>query len=292
MLKHMNAVAMNPKKLQQVINDPNYQKQEKFKGIRCFLIVSPEGSKLYTRGENYVEHNFPHLRDVKGPNCVLDGELYQVGKEDEVISGWANSKYLVGLIDVSGVTFQCFDILDANGIGLTKLPQEQRDDYRERAVFGLNHPSVHFVPYLLGDTDHFADIVSRGGEGLIYRNMNAPYMQREGANRPANHWFKLKSVKDYDVVVTGYTDAEPGKFFGMIGAIRYGMYKDNNLIQIGKCSGMADVVRRHVTDHKEDFMGMVMEVRAAGQDEKSGALIEPRFIRWRYDKLPKSCIWE
>ena len=54
--KHQNACPMSPKKLQQVINDPNYKKQEKFKGIRCFLIVSLTGSKLYTRGENCVGH--------------------------------------------------------------------------------------------------------------------------------------------------------------------------------------------------------------------------------------------
>ena len=296
MYKHMNACPLKGKKFQEVRGNPLYKVQEKFKGIRAFMEVGPEGSRLLTRGGHYVEHNFKHLQAIRcRGRFVLDGELYQPGKEDEVISGWANSKYLTD--DTSQVVFQCFDIVEYIGRPLTwSVYQEERDKLRLHAIEAIDHSHILYVPYLQGDSEEiFAEVTSRGGEGLIYRNMDAVYTQRDGDNRPANHWYKEKSVETYDVVILGYTQAKPGKFEGMIGAVSYGMFKDGALQHLGNTSGMTDYWRDIFTqDHLngEDLRHQVMEVKAAGQDPNSGALIEPRFIRLRADKHPTECIWE
>lgn len=288
-IKHMNACPLKPNKFK-IRQDPRYKIQEKFKGIRVFLFVTSRGSFIQTRGGHFVEHNFPHFKDITG-NFVLDGELFQRGTEDEVVAGWANSKYLTD--DTSNVTFECFDIVEFYGESLVEGPtQEERDGLRALAVKQLNHPSIHFVPYLDEDPEYaFARVVSGGGEGLIYRNLDAMYMQREGDNRPANHWYKQKGVETFDVVLMGFTQAKPGKFEGLIGAIEYGMYVNGELRKLGRCSGISDDLRIELT-HQNQPPSCVFEVLAAGQDPNSGALIEPRFIRWRNDKRPEECIYE
>lgn len=287
MFKHMNACPLKPNKFK-IRQDPRYKIQEKFKGIRAFLFVTPTGSFLQTRGGFFVEQNFKHLAGITG-SYVLDGELFQRGTEDETVAGWANSKYLAD--DTSQVTFECFDIVKFREEDLTEGPTlAERDVFRRIAVEAINHPSVRFVPYLSVDPEEaFAEIVSQGGEGIMYKNLDSEYMQRDGDNRPANHWYKQKGVETYDVVVTGYTEGK-GKFKGMVGAIEYGMYVRGEIKPLGRCSGMTDSMRDSVTAWRDTYLDTVMEVLAAGQDPKSGALIEPRFIRWRTDKRPEECV--
>lgn len=293
---HMNACPLKGKKALKVLNDPGYQTQEKFKGIRAFMIVTDRGSFICTRGGHYVEDNFEHLKNItcNGRRYILDGELWQLGVEDETIAGWANSKYLTE--DTSGVTFQCFDIVEYQGHDLTETglgaTQKDRDQFRLAAVSAIARTEVRFVPYLDGDPDErFAEIVARGGEGIILRNMSAVYTQRLGDNRPANHIFKVKASDNFDVVCVGFKPGK-GKFDGLIGSIEYGMYVDGEVLPLGYCSGISDQMRRAITKEYFEYFNQVFEVKAAGQDPNSGALIEPRLIRWRTDKYPEECVWQ
>lgn len=298
--KHMNACPVKGEKALKIIQDLEYKTQEKFKGIRAFMFVTPQGSYLCTRGGFYVEQNFPHLAKISCDHAyVLDGELWQDGVEDEVVAGWANSKYIID--DTSGVIFQCFDIVQFRGTDLTESGdyaiQTERDFFRRRSIDTINHPAIQFVPYLDGDPEQvFAEIVSRGGEGIIRRNMSATYTQRDGDNRPTRHWYKVKSTETYDVVVTGFKPGK-GKYEGLIGAIQYGQVSQAKhegdtrcIVPLGYCSGMSDEMRSRISEDSGAYLSKVMEVKAAGRDANSHALIEPRFIRWRDDKPWHQCI--
>lgn len=293
MYKCMNACPVKGDRALKILNDPDYKTQEKFKGIRAHLYVYPTESYICTRGGFYVEANFPHLAKIHcDRHYVLDGELWQLGVEDEIIAGWANSKYLTD--DTSGVSFQCFDILEFRGNDLTEngayATQSERDMFRRNAILDINHEAVIAVPYLEGDPEEiFAEIVQRGGEGIIRRNMSVTYCQRPGDNRPANYWYKLKSTDTYDVVFMGCKPGK-GKFEGLIGSVAYGMYVDGKLTCLGYCSGMNDDLRYQITHDWFNFDQSVWEVKAAGQDSKSHALIEPRLIRRRLDKRPEECV--
>jgi ATP-dependent DNA ligase len=83
------------------------------------------------------------------------------------------------------------------------------------------------------------------------------------------------------------------KFYynGWIGAIRYGMYRDGQLIELGQTSGMSEAVREELTTNGDSYIGTVMEVEAFEQ-LPSGAFRHPRFMRFRDDKRPEECTWE
>jgi hypothetical protein len=86
----------------------------------------------------------------------------------------------------------------------------------------------------------------------------------------------------------GYTEGL-GKFLGMAGALEYGQYVEGALVQLGRVAGMDNDTRQHIYNSFSDWEGSVIEVKAAGRDKNSLALIEPRFIRRRYDKRGEEC---
>jgi ATP-dependent DNA ligase len=150
------------------------------------------------------------------------------------------------------------------------------------------------------------DVVTRGGEGVILKDLNAPYeFDRSKA------WIKIKGVETYDVVIVGYEDAkqwyaEPGevgkdgvlykdgrttRFFdnGWIGAIKFGLYKDGELIEVGQCSGLIDDLREEISKNKKKFIGRVIEVKCQ-QRMPTGGFRHCNFFRFREDKNAKDCI--
>lgn len=88
----------------------------------------------------------------------------------------------------------------------------------------------------------------------------------------------------------GYIPVTKPYFFGWIGAVGFGQYKDGELIRIGQTSGISDDVKQFMTDNKEQLIGKVIEVGAMRQNKKTGALVHPRFLRFREDKIAEQCI--
>lgn len=93
------------------------------------------------------------------------------------------------------------------------------------------------------------------------------------------NWRKVKPVETYDLVVVGFTRGR-GKYHGMIGAC---VLADGSGTIVGKCSGMDDATRRHMTDYREWWLGQLIEVKAQGR-ASAGGLDHPRYVRVRDDK--------
>src|SRR5690606_15149178 len=79
-------------------------------------------------------------------------------------------------------------------------------------------------------------------------------------------------------------------FNGWFGAIRFGQYKDGELVEIGQTSGIDDDTKHMISHGPSQFIGKVIEVGAMSQDKKTYALRHPRFLHFRDDKAPEQCI--
>ena len=94
-----------------------------------------------------------------------------------------------------------------------------------------------------------------------------------------------------DLLADGFVAVTKDYYMDWIGAIEFGQYRDGELIRIGKTDGIADKIKLEIYQKgKEYFLNTVMEVGAMRQNKKSGALVHPRFLRWRDDKPAEACI--
>ena len=293
----MNAVPLTNKKKQSILESNHHSIEEKLGGNRAFLLLSIDGNKMVTRGGKDISHLIPHIINTPWhmKDCILDGENYDMQMTDAQIAGHLN--YRSTDIAPATIRFHAFDCVMSNGIDNTDTALIHRRVDLNLAMSLIRNPNIVILPnYPLhktpaGDAIQYYDfIVDSGGEGVMIKHDYAKYFP---GKRPVNVWWKIKKISTYDAVIIGFTEAKhgkTGKFDGLIGAIEYGAYINNELRFIGKCSGMDDDTRKAMSTTPIDYMGRVFEMEAQ-EKLASGNLKDPRFIRLRDDKTKEECIW-
>ncbi len=286
---HMKAVRAKQLHLDRV-NPAKWIAEEKFKGIRVWRNqYSDKTIQIITHGGEDISANFPHLlqpltRPVQ--SCQIDCELFDPNQEDEIVSGWAMRDVIDPSI-VEDCVLKAFDLLHLNGNYLGKYPLIER----KKLLTSLK-PSgpLHIVKFqpAFNHEELYAEIVARGGEGIVLKNIEREYL--EGGRR-VDYWLKRKKRDPYDCVVLGFTQAKPGKFAGLIGAVIVGQYINNFLRPICNVSGMPKQVRIDMTENPFNYLGRACSVWAMEQDQNSKALIEASWKCLRIDKLPSDCIF-
>ena len=183
--------------------------------------------------------------------------------------------------------FRVFDILFANGNDVREHSYLERRILLMAVMEQITNPLITMVQSGPATQVTFDSIVEAGGEGVILKNIFAPYGE-SGA------WVKVKREATLDVVVIGFTDAKfgkTGKYDGQIGAVKVGVYlKDGTLIEVGQVSGMTDDVRLEMTKNPGRWIGSVIEITA--QEFGRERLLHPRYGRERPDASPREATYE
>jgi len=249
---------------------------------------------LYTEKGECVPHILNQAMRLVQKRCgytVLDGELVLSGMNFESIQS------VMGSSSQRAVDWQCanqlmeyvvFDVLFWNGIDIRTKPREARFMVARAIVGKLRSPYIRLVEQRRLEcredrVQMFDEVTAAGGEGIVIKTINGKY--GFGQRR-------LKVEKTFDVVITGFTDAKEGKtgkFKGLIGAVRFGAYRDGKMVELGKCSGMSDTLRRRFSSAKKEFLGQVIEVKCNGIT-RHGRLRHPQFKRFRPDKASEECL--
>jgi ATP-dependent DNA ligase len=157
------------------------------------------------------------------------------------------------------------------------------------------------VPVMYGGWEEknafFGQVVDRGGEGLIIKDVNALYNARESRGGMGTGVLKMKRTvsrslgSDLDAFVTGSFTPGTGKYEGLIGSIDFGVYlsPSGTMHTIGSVSGLTDEVRRQVTDFDESgnmrvnpsWVGRVAVLEGQDVSSRSMALSHARLVRFR-----------
>lgn len=275
-------------------NKPGFAVGKKYDGFREIMYIDSVG-KVTLRSRSGADHsaNVPHLTGELVPelaNTILDGEGIAPSEshgETKTIFGSDPDVAIEAQTRIGKAKYMAFDIMRANGYDTTNLPLKQRVFFLSTAIFHLNKIGISVYQEQLFEKEqlqHFHDLIAAGGEGVMLKDLNAPY---EPGKR-SNGWIKVKKVNSWDAVITGFTEGK-GKYVGVVGAITYGFWQDGKVVEAGKSSGMTNAERIMFAANPKSFIGKVVEIE--GQEiGTNGAIRFPRFLRVRNDKVASQCV--
>ncbi|MBO0890875.1 MAG: ATP-dependent DNA ligase, partial [Acidothermales bacterium] len=179
----------------------------KLDGIRVQVHKSGPDVSVFTRSLDDVTHRLPEI--VEGVSTfpvgqvVLDGEAI-VLRGDGAPVPFQETARRTGTRGDTGVlrerlplTAFFFDVLHVDGTDVLDQPARERWAALERVV-----PEAYLVPRIITDSadeaaEFFADAVARGHEGVVVKNVEAPY----DAGRRGSAWLKVKPRHTLDLVV-------------------------------------------------------------------------------------------
>ena len=312
-------------------DDSDWIAQEKVDGCRYIMSIEHDCNRFTSRQKSRVTgipvektENVPHLSHLVMPELagtVLDGEIQHDDFSQTVsIMGSLSALAIEKQEKMGYIKYKVFDIIRHNGVDVSNLGYADRIKLATevvnsiRAKYGVDY--IMTLPvYTQNKLDLFHSIINRGGEGLVLKNKYSPYLESSDSPTRSKMQIKLKKYITDDVVIMGAT--EPTRLYdgidvahwqlwsygepvtrawhsGWIGAIKFGKYVENNLVELGQTSGIDDNTRILLSDGhhgiKSEYIGTVMEIGAMEQIKKTGAYRHPRFLRLRPEKNAEECV--
>jgi len=294
----MMADSCDKSKLDAYFTSDAYVAEEKFDGSRYILQITDGKVYLTSRRESVnggmceKSENVPHITRFKplqkSIGTIIDGEIVSsAGNVGGVTSimGSLPEKAIARQIEKGFVTYMAFDILSLLGRDVTKLPLLHRRMMLKAWVEKIKCPYIRLTEQVTKDKEAFYyEIVKKGGEGIMLKNLNCPYVEGE---RPKRNWIKVKKVFTYDGIVLGGNEGR-GKYAGTLGALSIGQYVNGNLQEVATISGMTDEQRTAFWKDIKAGKKWVVEFEAQ-EKTKDFRYRHPQFKKVRTDKSFKDC---
>lgn len=237
--------------------NPPYIVQPKYDGDRCRAIPLQTGINgdeyLLVSSEENIFYSVPHINAEFSRlklNAELDGELYCHGMSHEQIHGIV-SRTVNFHQDSRMIQFHLFDIINDQ-------PQMKRTLIIEN-LRGLS-PWIQVAPfYMCENLDDvlraYDKIIEAGYEGIIVRNVSAPYERKRSTMVMK---FKPKQEDEYEVVSWKEELSVTGTPKGTLGALicKSG---DGNEFSVG--TGFSDDLRSRLWRGRETLPGKSVKVK-------------------------------
>lgn len=258
-----------------------YTMQPKYDGCHLIVHLPVDGTpRAFSRtGEpvRSVDHIIAQMVLVFGTGWTIFGEAYAFGLSFPEISGNFRQHN-----PAENLYFMAFDAVPSSAFDLGLY---YPTPYRERlaalrgavTAVGTQAPYIIVTPDLPLDnpTGFAVRLKKQGGfDGAIVRRSDAGWQAGDSKNGEV---IKVKPVESLDLRVRGWFLGN-GKHANRAG----GIYVEYNGVQTGVGTGFTDDERSIIAQGTRD--GAIAEVEFMGFTE-GGALREPRFKGWRYDKL-------
>lgn len=187
-----------------------------------------------------------------------------------------------------------FDVIEWNQIPLRDLPQTER-----RKALELVFSSAFLAPrervFLVeqreqGIAEWFAEIIGRGGEGIVAKRKDARY-RRQTSDGKTRAWVRSKKQNTVDMVVLSH-----GKAKGGTPNVELGLYKTLPKKDRQLPSGESKLVRVQTCILPARFwkmgslVGQVMEI-VGFEIFPSGVIRHGQIVRLRPDKRAEDCVF-
>ena len=277
----------------------------KYDGMRVLLTVEFNGDEAgitcYSRNGKVYE-NFTHIEEQVRENLKVIRKLTGM-KEGFVLDGEIMSSSFQALMTqarrqsgakADDTVFHVFDIIPLEDFrrGYWNAQQRKRLEILDKIAYVIDKmTNVVLVKGILVDLDtaagrdqmdrYFADALALGLEGIMVKDMEAPYECKRSV-----HWMKIKPVADFDLKVIQVVEGE-GKYVGMMGALLCEGFDDGKLIRVSVGSGFSDEQRAEIWKNRRKALGQTAVVMCdAVTQSNTGeySLRFPRFKTFRDDK--------
>src|SRR5436190_19780103 len=202
----------------------------KFDGIRLITVKNGKKVNLISRNENELSGRFPEVveavRLLPIADCVIDGEVVALDEKGGSSFQLLQAREMEGR--QSPIYYYVFDLLQAAGKNLTRLPLESRKQLLS-SLCQDTAEAIRFSGEVGGDPHALLREVKRLGlEGVIGKQKNSVYEP----DRRSGTWIKLKCVNEQEFVIGGFTPPQGArKYFG---ALLVGYYEKKRLLFAGK----------------------------------------------------------
>lgn len=301
-----------PAKAEKFLDAIDYVAEVKISGERITITKVSDTSdvkvRLFTRSGSKaapdrpieVTHRWPRIQTLDWSRIpigtVLDGEGFSPIRSEQEIAGLFNHRSSAMMPD--DIKFIAWDCVFWGDDSLEDDPWFTRRNYITHAVELINNPLVELVVVChVNKREFYETIIENGGEGVVLKHINGKYYQ---GKKPANVWVKAKRKDTYDCIITGFKDANPGKYEGLIGSIELSQYQSKGIkgaveefeeVVVCYASGINDDLRREITANPRTYLRRVVVVDAYARQKGSITLIQPRikYIRPEGSKDPREC---
>jgi ATP-dependent DNA ligase len=206
------------------------------------------------------------------------------------------------------LTFKVLDITQWEGVDIKHQPLRNRLGCREAFmafVAGTELGQYFKKPEsAMTDKKKFLEkIWSEGGEGVILKNMRAPY--EDSSSRPRDHMVKVKKRIEFDAFVTGFKRGEAGTGFeNLVGALEFSVNLTNGKTHVlGYPINMTLEERQRITAYDPvtnqvslipEYYGRVAEISGQDISARELRLSHCTLDRWRDQpgdvKLATDCV--
>ena len=208
----------------------------KWDGFRAIAYVDEEFS-LKSRNGKELKNNFPELSELTrlASNLVVDGEIVVMSGGKPDFQALLERGQAVSAGDIqrqtrrAPATYIVFDVLEKDGVSLTKLPlAERKKILNESLKEGSNVLVSDFIDEK-GEA-YYQLAIDKGLEGVVAKKKNSHY--EEGMR--TGSWLKIKNLRTCDCVIFGYTRGAESRE-ATFGALLLGVYdKEGKPVYLGK----------------------------------------------------------
>lgn len=261
--------------------------QEKYDGVRCVIFKRNGKCTAFTRQGKplQLDNIFNCIEKSIWDNIMIDGELTG-GNRTETTS--ITSKLLKGNRDATdaGLKFNTFDIIPSKLFDTKESSGKLFDRITdlERFVMGLDCPLVTFGKCTITNTRQevmglYNEVVERGGEGLIVKDLDAPYYFKRN-----KAWTKLKQINYCTLEVVNIVEGT-GKHKGKLGALTCST--SDGIITTNVGTGFSDELRENMWNARDTLIGRFVEIKVNELQydrDNQPYLFLPVFVETRVDK--------
>jgi bifunctional non-homologous end joining protein LigD len=188
----------------QVPDEPGWQHEVKWDGMRVLAEITAGTTRLWSRTERTVTVAFPELARLPGDDLVLDGEVVAFDQGVPSFAALAERIH-VGkaerarrLAEAMPVTFLIFDVLRLDGRDLTGLALAERRRHLESLALA---DAAWQVPPIYDDGPTLlAATRAQGLEGIVSKRLVARY--EPGAR--SRHWLKFPHRRRDTYLIGGW----------------------------------------------------------------------------------------